>query len=193
MDSEHGEIAVKLARKAVENVIHNKKQIPEIPQELGFKSGVFVTLESFPEHVFRGSAGYPEPITSLGEAVIKSAVAACADPRFPSLTVEELKTTVFEVSVMSYPITIQHSTPEELLEKIVPGRDGLILEYGSKRAVFPPKVSADWKWTPKEYLEKLCERAGLPSDAWKGDGVAVHAFTEEIFCEEEPRKQVIRK
>lgn len=53
----------------------------------------------------------------------------------------------------------------DLLARLQPGRDGLILRDGARRATFLPAVSANLP-DPKEFLAHLKRKAGLPPDHW---------------------------
>ena len=85
---------VKLARKALEAYFETGKKIkcdydayPGLMQPMG----AFVTIKTYPDGDLRGCIGYPEPIMSLGDAVVDNTIAAAFnDPRFPQLTEKEL-------------------------------------------------------------------------------------------------------
>ena len=89
---EDGQFAVRTARSIIEAVVagseYNTTDVPEI---FNRKSGIFVTINTFPKHNLRGCIGFPEPIFPLIEALQKaSRSAAMEDPRFPSVREEEL-------------------------------------------------------------------------------------------------------
>ena len=53
----------------------------------------------------------------------------------------------------------------DLIDQLVPGKDGLILREGSSSGTFLPSV---WEQlpNPKEFLGQLKHKAGLSSDYW---------------------------
>ncbi|MCS7104660.1 MAG: TIGR00296 family protein [Thermofilaceae archaeon] len=201
---EDGEFLVKLARTAVDKYITEFTRVeppPETPPLLSEKSGIFVTIEKItrdlrgvPRRTLRGCIGFPEPLMPLAEATIEAAIAAATqDPRFEPLTPDELGNVVFEVSVLSPPKLIHFSKPEELLEKVKVGRDGIIVEKGLLRGLLLPQVPVEYEWSVEEYLENACIKAGLPPDAWKTSKIKVYTFTARIFAEVYPEGEVIER
>jgi hypothetical protein len=55
------------------------------------------------------------------------------------------------------------------------GRSGLLL----------PQVATEYRWTPTEFLEHTCGKAGLPPGCWKSPDVEVLTFEGQIFSEPE--------
>ena len=47
------------------------------------------------------------------------------------------------------------------------GTDGLIVQGGAKQGVLLPHVPIEQGWTKEQYLEGICRKAGLPTDAWR--------------------------
>ena len=122
----------------------------------------FVTLTR--EGRLRGCIGSLTPHRPLGEDVIANAEgAAFRDPRFSPMTREEWSDTQTEVSLLSAAKSIRFSDEDDLLARIVPGQDGLILEAGGRRGTFLPQV---WESLPdkREFLAQLRLKAGLPAD-----------------------------
>lgn len=122
----------------------------------------FVTLTQAGR--LRGCIGSLAPQRPLGVDVIANAEsAAFSDPRFPPITNEEWGDTQTEVSLLSTPRPIRFADEGDLLSKITPGEDGLILEAGSHRGTFLPQVWASLPDTQK-FLSQLRLKAGLPPD-----------------------------
>jgi len=122
----------------------------------------FVTLTR--EGRLRGCIGSLAPQRPLGADVSANAEAAAfRDPRFPAMTKEEWPLTQTEVSLLSPAKSIRFSDEADLLDKIVPGEDGLILEAGGRRGTFLPQV---WESLPDkvQFLTQLKLKAGLPAD-----------------------------
>jgi hypothetical protein len=193
-----GVFLVGLARKTVDEIVKTKQQPKtpeETPEHLRAKSGVFVTLNSISsEHVsLRGCIGRPYPSLPLVEATIDSAVdSAINDPRFPAITPKELDSIIVDLSVLTPPKKIEYSKPEELLDLVKVGRDGLIAVKGMFRGLLLPQVPVDWGWDTKEFLEHTCNKAGLPIDLWKDPETEFMSFQAEIFGEEKPRGKIVR-
>ncbi len=202
---EEGRFLVKLARRAVEEYLSSARIItppPETPLRLWEKRGVFVTIERIvvdPEsrradRILRGCIGYPEPVYPLVEGDIRAAIAAATqDPRFPPLTLREMKDVIFEVSVLTPPRRVEYRDPEELLDKIKVGRDGIIIESGYARGLLLPQVPVEYDWNVEEYLKNACLKAGLSEDAWREGRVNVYVFQAQIFIEVTPGGEVIER
>lgn len=156
-----------LARKSLSDAVNGVKGsiYPEIPETFKAKNGCFVTLTI--NKNLRGCIGYIEPIKPLSEAIIDNAKnAALHDHRFPPVTSNELGKIHIEISILTKPIPINFLTPNELLEKITPGKDGIILELGTHCSTFLPQV---WEHLPDkiQFLEHLSLKAGMSKDGWK--------------------------
>ena len=167
------------ARETLKSHLSGRRYVlPGISEpELNEKRGVFVTLKKGGR--LRGCIGYIEPVEPLAEAVSNMAVhAAKTDPRFPSVTMEELKDIEIEISALTVPLRV------ETAEEIVMGRDGVIVKRGSAQGVFLPQVAAETGWQREEFLENLCmHKAGLPKDAWKDGQTELYVFQAEVFSE----------
>jgi uncharacterized protein (TIGR00296 family) len=193
-----GVFLVNLARKTVDEIVKTKQKLKtpdDTPKHLHEKSGVFVTLNSILEGPanLRGCIGRPYPSSPLVEATIDSAVdSAINDPRFPAVTPKELDTILVDLSVLTPPKKIEYSKPEELLDLVKVGRDGLIAVRGMFRGLLLPQVPVDWKWDTEEYLQHTCNKAGLSADLWKDPETEFMSFQAEIFGEEQPRGKIVR-
>lgn len=193
-----GIFLVNLARETVDEIVKTRQKMkaPEdTPEHLRDKSGVFVTLNSIlNDRVnLRGCIGRPYPSLPLVEATIDSAVdSAINDPRFPAVTPKELDSILVDLSVLTPPKKIEYSDPEELLNLVKVGRDGLIAIRGMFRGLLLPQVPVDWKWDTKQFLEHTCNKAGLPANLWKDPETEFMSFQAEIFGEEKPRGKIVR-
>ncbi|MFO8108981.1 MAG: TIGR00296 family protein [Thermoplasmata archaeon] len=188
-----GEIAVKAARDVVDSYVEGKKvELKKMPQMFQEKMGVFVTINKHPSGDLRGCIGYPEPIMSLKDALIRSTASATSDPRFPPLSKDELDHVIIEVTLLTSPKEIE-CKPEELTKNIRCGRDGLIVSYGNRSGLLLPQVPVEQGWDVREFLDHTCMKAGVPSGTWKKKECSVKKFQGEIFKEKEPRGEVVRK
>jgi uncharacterized protein (TIGR00296 family) len=155
------------------------------------KSGVFCTLKTFPDHYLRGCIGYIFPEQPLVEALVDAAIsAATRDPRFPRVSLEELENLIIDVTILTPPVLIEADKPEDYLEKIQIGRDGLVIEQGSNRGVFLPQVPVEQQWDVEEYLVHLSNKAYLPANAWKKPDTKIYSFQGENWGELTPQGEI---
>ena len=147
------------------------------PDALNEKHGIFVTLTENNE--LRGCIGFIGTKRKIIENLRDAAIEACLDSRFLPVCAKELPHIDFEVSVLAEPALIKAKNPEELLNKIKPKKDGLIIEYMGCSGLFLPQV---WMDIPEkeEFLRHLCLKAGIPIDAWK-KGAVLYKFSAEII------------
>lgn len=192
---EDGELAVRIARAVVEGFVnHVKSSLPKTPQSFSEKSGVFVTLTTYPGDKLRGCIGYPEPIMPLIDAIKDAAVSAASrDPRFPPLKPDELRNTKVEVSLLTPPSEIIVKKQPELVRQVKVGEDGLIVQRGFARGLLLPQVPVEWGWDAEEFLCQTCLKAGLMPDAWLQQGAKVFKFQAEVFSEDSPGGAVRRR
>jgi uncharacterized protein (TIGR00296 family) len=190
-----GEKAVRLARTAIKECLLNRGQIkPEnLPDVFKEKRGVFVTLNKKRERKeLRGCIGRPYPVLPLGEAIILSAInAAREDPRFHPVKLDEIGDLFIEVTILTIPKRIK-AKPREIPEKIVIGRDGLIISTGISSGLLLPQVAVEHGLDSTEFLCQTCIKAGLMPDAWL-EGADVYSFEGQIFEEIEPEGKIKEK
>ncbi len=198
ISDEHGEFLVRLARQAIEEYVANGRRIfppANTPTLLREKSGVFVTINKLVggKEELRGCIGYILPVYPLVEATIDAAIsAATKDPRFPPISVEELNNIIIEVTILTPPELIDADSPDDYLEKIEIGRDGLIVEYKGQHGTLLPQVPIEYSWDVKTFLEHLCWKAFLPRDCWKWPETKIYKYQGIIFKEVSPRGKVTR-
>ena len=102
--------------------------------------------------------------------------AAFNDPRFTPVNLNELRNLEIEISILT------PMKPIETPDKIVVGRDGVLLSKGGKSAMFLPQVALENKWDRTEMLDNLCVKAGLSAGCWKRDA-KFQIFQAEVFSE----------
>jgi hypothetical protein len=192
---EKGQVLVKLARSTLMEKFGCPLPPPEADQlrsalnDPVFQTpcGTFVTLKQ--QGQLRGCIGNLSAADSLAEGVRRNAInAAFHDPRFSPLTDRELDQVAIEVSVLTEPRRLEFSDPEDLLAKLRPNVDGVILRQGYAGATFLPQV---WEQLPKkeDFLGHLCLKAGLPRDAWKRSGLEVSTYQVQYFEEHKKPSQ----
>ena len=191
MELDEGIIAVKAARSSIEAETVGLQPKIEFPRSFDRKSGVFVTINTHPQGNLRGCIGYPEPVYPLKDALVYSAQSACHDPRFMPLSEREAVSCTVEVTILSQPEEMG-CEKKDLPKNIVIGRDGLIIQSKGRRGLLLPQVPVEWGWGTEEFLEHLCDKAGLPRDAWKLKETTIWSFTGEIFKETSPRGEIVK-
>jgi AmmeMemoRadiSam system protein A len=173
---------LRIARAAIEDAVVRNREEPAVelaglPPSLREPGAAFVTLTERGE--LRGCIGCIEPEEPLALCVARHAVyAATGDPRFPSVTANELPRLHIEVNVLRPPRKVRG------IEDFVLGKHGLILEKEGCRGLFLPEVMTEEHWTPEETLAHLCLKAGLPRNAWK-TGYTLYCFETQAFGEGE--------
>ena len=193
---EEGKFLVNLARQTVINSLQSGKA-PHLPKNVSPKlmeqTGVFVTLNLIRNgaKMLRGCIGFPYPTTPLAQAVMNAAVsAATQDPRFPTVTPQELSHISFEVSVLTPPELVTAEKPTDFPSKIKVGRDGLIIEKGYHKGLLLPQVPVEQNWNSKEFLTQTAIKAGLQPDAWLLKNTKIYLFQAIIFEEEKPKGEI---
>jgi len=190
---EEGRLAVHLARQALTGYTEKKKIIEPrgLPPVFKEKRGVFVTLHE--DGDLRGCIGYPQPVMALGKAIVDSAInAGSRDPRFPCVRPGELGRIELEVTILTRPEP--YTAPKkELPERVLVGRDGLIVTRGSYSGLLLPQVAPEWGFDSREFLSQTCVKAGLPADAWLDEDTQVQHFQAQIFAEVAAEREVFEK
>lgn len=173
------------ARYSMENSVKSdwlsNQERAELSEDLLVESGCFVTLTIMEK--LRGCIGYIEGIMPLYKAVIENGYnAAYSDPRFSKVTKEEFSLINIEISVLSKPVPMLYNSMDELLNKLNPGVDGVILKSGCRSSTFLPQV---WEQLPdkEEFLNHLSLKAGLSKEEWKQGKVEISIYNVEHFDE----------
>lgn len=146
------------------------------------KLGTFVTLHLHGN--LRGCIGSLIGDEPLRDNVQNNAInAALHDPRFPPLSTRELAEVDIEVSVLTSPQPFKYSSPQDLVNRLRPGVDGVIMKKGMAQSTFLPQV---WEQLPKPeaFLNNLCLKAGLPQEAWKQGDVEIMTYQVQSFAEQ---------
>jgi len=192
-----GAFAVRLARGAILHALGGgpgEGIFPTLPPVFAEPRGAFVTLRRHPSGALRGCIGYPLPMLPLEEAIVRAAVAAAVDdPRFRPIRSDDLATIAVEVSVLTVPVALPRSSPETILSAIRVGRDGLILDARGTSGLLLPQVAIEQHWSTEEFLDGVCEKAGLPPGAWRLPTARLRRFEAEVFAEERPGGEVRRE
>lgn len=175
-----------LARQTIASLLEGRNppeiDLGSVSEDLRRPGASFVTLTMDGE--LRGCIGSIEARRPLVLDVRENAIAAAFhDPRFPPLSRRELDRTHIEISVLTLPQPLEYADYVDLLTRLRPGVDGVIIERGWHRATFLPQV---WEKLPdpREFLAHLCLKAGLPPDDYRRPGLRVYTYQVESFEEE---------
>jgi len=139
-------------------------------------SGVFVTVHCRTD--LRGCLGTLDAHEPVAVAVARLAAdVAHRDHRFEPIGEHEITDVVIDLSVLTSPKLV--TQPSE----IVVGRDGLIVEHGSRKGLLLPQVAPEHGWDRETFLAQTCVKAGLAPDAWRS-GATIFRFEAEVFTEQ---------
>ncbi|MFW9900098.1 MAG: TIGR00296 family protein [Candidatus Thorarchaeota archaeon] len=198
---EDGKMLIKFARDNIEFFLTNNRKIPVpdiIKNKFSNKYGAFVTLNKYNVigNPLRGCIGYIEPTYTLYEVIHRVSISsAIEDPRFPSVSLDEMDKIIIELSILTPPKLLEVNDPKDYRDKIVIGRDGLIAEKGMRRGLLLPQVPVDHgrNWDVETFLSHTCSKAWLEENAWKDKNTKIYSFQAILFEEKEPRGEVVRK
>lgn len=170
------------AKESIAYGILQKKPISvnlgNVSAKLLLSRASFVTLHK--DGKLRGCIGTLQAYQPLLLDIANNAFnAALHDPRFKPVTVDELPHITLDISVLSNPILLQVTSEIDLLNKLRPKIDGLILSDKGQRATFLPSV---WEQLPNpgEFIAHLKSKAGWQQDYWS-DTLKVEIYTTELI------------
>jgi AmmeMemoRadiSam system protein A len=147
--------------------------------------GVFVTLTI--NRQLRGCIGNLTSDEPLVSGVRRNAInAAFHDPRFAPLSASELEQIEIEISILSAPQPLIYRDADDLLSKLRPNIDGVIIRQEAASATFLPQVW-DQLPQPQDFLAHLCMKAGLKADSWRNCELDVSVYQVQYFEEHAAR------
>ncbi len=176
------QLLLQLATDSIACGLHYSKplsiNLQDYETELRQHRACFVTLHQHQQ--LRGCIGSLEAQRSLVQDVTENAYAAAfRDPRFNRLQDAEFDTISISISVLTPSTRIDFTSEKDLLDKIRPGVDGLILEETYHRGTFLPSV---WEQLPDsvQFLQHLKLKAGLTADYWSKN-IKISRYETESF------------
>lgn len=153
----------------------------DFPMPLRAIRRTFVTLTIDGE--LRGCIGTTQASRPLVEDVVQNTLrSAMQDPRFGPLTAAELPRVDIAVSILSHDRPLPFRDEADLIAKLRPGIDGLILRDGRSGALFLPKVW-DMLPDPRQFVGQLKRKAGWVPDR-PVPGLEATVFSAESFGKE---------
>ncbi len=165
-----------IAKTVIENKVKGKA-VPELKIEsatLKENRGAFVTIHK--KGQLRGCIGYIEGRGPLHKTIEEMAEAAAfRDPRFTPVKEKELPELDLEISVLT-PLKRINDVNE-----IQVGKHGIYIKKGWYSGLLLPQVATEYGWDRQTFLEHTCQKAGLPSNAWKEKDTEIFIFSADIF------------
>jgi len=131
-------------------------------EALAAPGACFVTLRRA-DGTLRGCIGSIEPSRPLARDVAENAYAAAfRDPRFATVRAGEVYGLSLSISILGPFEPVEARSEDELVARLRPGIDGLVLRQGQRRATFLPAV---WEQLPepRAFVRALEEKAGITS------------------------------
>lgn len=185
LSGEEQEFLLELARETAEEYLKTGKEPRvnegELTPALKEVQGCFTTFTK--NHNLRGCIGHILPQEELYKCVMDNAVnAAVNDRRFNPVGYDEMKDIKIEISVLTVPQRVEFSSGEDLLTKLRPMVDGVVLKQGFKQSTYLPQVWANFQ-SKEEFLPSLCMKGGMPLDCWKDTNTEVYTYQAFVFEE----------
>ena len=183
--SGHGPRLLKLVRETIGlrlGLVEKVDQSGLDGEVLNQDLATFITLKK--DGQLRGCIGTLEPTGPLLESLSQNARhAAFNDHRFSPLSAEEFDQVLIDISILGRPVQLNYEDGNDLLARLRPGIDGVILKKGKARATFLPQV---WKQLPEpqQFMEHLCHKAGLSAMAWRDPDIEIYLYQVQSFKEE---------
>ena len=162
--SEFDDMLLEVARRSVASRRTPDVDPNDYPEPLRAIQSTFVTLRLDGE--LRGCIGSLQADLPLVADVARSAFkAAFEDPRFSPVTAQERQRLEIQISVLSRAEPMSFASEADLVARLRPGIDGLVLGEEDLRATFLPDV---WESLPdpSDFVARLKRKAGLAADYW---------------------------
>lgn len=178
LDETEGQMLVEVARLGLERFVRQQEifqpDLAALSPGLCRPGTSFVTLTN--RGLLRGCRGNVEAQYALAEDVARNAAAAARDFRFPPVVAAELDDIRLEVSVLTIPLALAFVDYNDLLGKLSPEMDGVILAYGPKRALLLPQV---WRRIPDPalFLDILARKGGIPTQVLRRQPPIIECYT----------------
>jgi AmmeMemoRadiSam system protein A len=183
LNVQQAKVLLEHARQTIAAKLEGKSATTDTGVDPVFKewAATFVTLKI--DGQLRGCIGNLEPVGTIWDSIRDNARnAAFQDYRFSPLTSEEMSRVHIDISILSKPVTLQYTDGEELLARLRPGVDGVILRHGRSGATFLPQV---WRQLPDptQFLGHLCRKAELAENCWRTQHPEIQIYQVQCIAE----------
>ena len=177
LDAHEKELLLKAARESITAKLEGRNPSYDDPTAaLLEKCGAFVTLHM--KGKLRGCIGHMTGGEPLFETVKEMAAAsAFQDPRFSSLTPDELTDIDIEISVLTPLKKI------DTVDSIEVGKHGIYVSSGTYSGVLLPQVATEQGWDRDTFLTHTCYKAGMKATCWKDPKTEISTFSAIVFGE----------
>jgi AmmeMemoRadiSam system protein B/AmmeMemoRadiSam system protein A len=136
--------------------------------------GAFTSIKR--EGRLRSCCGFLGEETNIAEAIEKAAErTATDDQRFPRVSPLELPYVELETWLLHSPKLIE-AKGHERAAAVEIGKHGLQVARGNNRGLLLPGVATEAKFTPEQFLQQVCMKAGLPPSLWTEDETQLWTF-----------------
>ena len=164
---------------AVTNTENTVPLDPGLDQSLAY--GIFVTLNR--GSTLRGCRGRwaDADVKNLG-AILTGAIidTALYDPRFPTITQEEIELLDLDISIMHPALKVDALGLER--EKFVEvGKHGLLISNPNGRGLLLPQVAVEHGWDSMTFLNQVCIKANLPELSWQDEESELLTFEATVI------------
>ncbi len=187
VSKDDGILLLELARESILNRFQNNKtKLQSLKESVSTEileedRGTFVTLHK--NRKLRGCIGNIDPVKNIFQGVLDNAKnAAFNDARFTPLTHDDLSATTIEISILTRPEKLSYTDANDLVAKLRPDIDGVIVKKGHNSATFLPQVWAQLK-EPETFLSHLCSKAGLSAIEWQLGRLDIFTYQVQFFEE----------
>lgn len=179
---EHRRVLLEVAAASIEFGFAEQRALEvdaqKHPPQLTEFRNTFVTLYARGE--FQGCIGSMRPIAPLVQDVAKNAYfAAFMDRRVAPLNRADFTALKISISVLSAPEPIAFVDEDDLIRKVRPGIDGLIVHEQGQSGTLLPSV---WEHLPdpRDFVRHVKAKAGLPTSYWS-TSIRYMRYTTEAF------------
>ena len=137
-------------------------------------SGIYVTLKR--GATLRGCCGMQGPPIPLSAALTDAATrTALHDPRMAPVTAVELPHLTLSISIIGPPRPIE-AVGDDRIEMVHVGVHGLRIRLGKHVGLLLPVVAKEQDWNARQFLDAVCQKAGLPPGSWRRDDAVIEIF-----------------
>jgi AmmeMemoRadiSam system protein B/AmmeMemoRadiSam system protein A len=137
-------------------------------------AGIYVTLKR--GETLRGCCGLQGPSVPLGSALADAGTrTAKHDPRMAPIAPMELPYLNVSISILGPPRPID-AQGDERTGAVQIGKHGLRIRRGNNAGLLLPVVAMERNWNSRQFLDAVCNKAGLPPGSWRSAESAIEIF-----------------